>query len=52
MNAYRHRAIDAGVTVAVGRGRLRFAHQAFEHHARTEQTLTDPDDAEDRRSDK
>lgn len=44
VNAYRRRAIDAGVAVAVGRGRLQFAHQAFEHHARNEQALTKPDD--------
>lgn len=44
VNAYRRRAIDAGIAIAVGRGRIQFAHQAFEHHARNEQALTKLDD--------
>ncbi|WP_419839275.1 AAA family ATPase [Candidatus Poriferisodalis sp.] len=43
VNAYRRRAIDAGIAVAAGRGRLRFAHQAFERHARSEHALADHD---------
>ena len=42
VNAYRRRAIDAGMVLPAGRGRLRFAHQAFELHASAELALTEP----------
>lgn len=45
VNAYRRRAIDAGVAMALGRGQLRFAHQAFGRHAHNEQALADADEA-------